>query len=203
MIQLLSSGVMEFLNALRWRPTIGDPSLMGWLTVVAYGVGAILALRTWQKNRERIWLLVALGMAGLCLNKQLDLQSLVTDIGRVVASHQGWYDERRKFQRWFILGAIGGSGMVGGWFIWRYHAFWLRHKLLAAGVVFLLTFILVRAISFHHFDSFLKVRMHGVKMNWALELTGIFLVSLAAVRGRHQSSMVSPTTSSGSMSARS
>lgn len=173
---------MSILNEFRWRPEIGDPSFMGWFTVAAYAVGAILAARQWFQRRDGIWLAVALGMALLCVNKQFDLQSLFTDIGRVASHHMGWYEERRRFQKWFVLGVLAGAGIFGGFFIWRFNAFWLRHKLLSAGVFFLLTFILIRAISFHHFDMFLKARLAGVKMNWALELGGIFLVSLAAVR---------------------
>ncbi len=182
MIRSLRRPGMNFLNDLHWRPTIGDPSAMGWFTVAAYAVGAILAARAWLGTKQRIWLAVALGMAALCVNKQLDLQSLFTDIGRVVAYREGWYERRREFQKWFVLGAIAGAGIVGGCFIWRFHGFWLRHKLLTAGLLFLLTFIAVRAISIHHFDTFLKVKLLGVKMNWALELAGISLVSVAAVR---------------------
>lgn len=173
---------MNFVNDLHWRPTIGDPTFMGWFTVFAYAVGAILAARVWFVTRERIWLAVALGMAALCVNKQLDLQSLFTDIGRVAAYHEGWYEQRREFQKWFVVAAIVGAALFSGLFIWRFNGFWLRHKLLTAGVLFLLTFIIVRAISFHHVDLLLKVKLAGVKMNWALELGGIFLVSLAAVR---------------------
>lgn len=173
---------MNFLNETRWRPTIGDPSFMGWFTVFAYATGAILAARAWLKSDDRIWLAVALGMAALCVNKQLDLQSLFTDIGRLASYHEGWYERRREFQKWFVVGAIAGAGVFSGLFIWRFHAFCVRHKLLTAGVLFLVTFIVVRAISFHHVDSFLKVNLLGVKMNWALELGGIFLVTAAAVR---------------------
>ena len=173
---------MNFLNELHWRPTIGDPSVMGWITVGAYAVVAILAGAVWYQRKDRIWLAVALGMALLGLNKQLDLQSLFTDIGRVISYHGGWYEQRRNYQIWFVLGVVGFGGLVTGWFIWRHHAFWIHHKLLTAGVLFLMTFILVRAISFHHFDSFLKIKLVGVKMNWVLELGGILLVGLAAVR---------------------
>ncbi|MES2920684.1 MAG: hypothetical protein V4819_04020 [Verrucomicrobiota bacterium] len=173
---------MNFLNEIRWRPTIGDPSFMGWCTVFAYCLGAILATRAWFKTEDRIWLFVALGMAGLSVNKQLDLQSLFTDIGRVASYHGGWFEQRRIYQKWFVLGVIAGAGISGSWFIWRYNAFWVRHKLLTAGVFFLLTFIVVRAISFHHVDAFLKDEVGGVRMNWVLELGGIFLISLAAVR---------------------
>ncbi len=173
---------MNILNEFRWRPEIGDPSFMGWFTVAAYAMGAILAARQWSRGRDKIWLAVALGMALLCVNKQLDLQSLFTDIGRVASRHMGWYKQRHIFQKWFVLGVLAGAGISGIFFIWRFNAFWVRHKLLTTGVFFLLTFIVVRAISFHHFDRFLKVSLGGVRMNWALELGGIFLISLAAVR---------------------
>jgi hypothetical protein len=171
---------MDILEEFRWRPTIGDPSLMGWLTVAAYGVAALLALWVWYRQKNQLWLFVALGMTLLCLNKQLDLQSLFTDIGRVASHHLGFYEVRRDFQKWFVLGVVGGAGIFSAWFVFRHHAFWLRHKLLSSGLLFLMTFIVVRAISFHHFDMFLKSRFLGMKMNWTLELGGILLVGLAA-----------------------
>jgi hypothetical protein len=173
---------MRFLDELRWRLEIGDPTFMGWFTVAAYAVGAILAARAWRVSTNWIWLAVALAMAGLCLNKQLDLHSLVTDLGRVMSSHQGWYEHRREFQKWFILGGIGGCAGFGGWFIWRYHEFLQRHRLLAVGVLLLATYILLRAISFHHLDTFLALDLGGLKLGWVLELGGIFLVIAAAVR---------------------
>lgn len=166
---------------------------MGWFTVAAYAVGAVLAALAGrqpvnncglheQRDKRRLWVAVAVAMACLCINKQLDLQSLLTDLGRVIARHQGWYERRRDFQKLFVLAALAGAGAFACWFVWRFREFWTRHKLLAAGSLFLLTFILIRAISFHHVDSMLGKRVFGFKINWALELTGIFLVSLAAVR---------------------
>lgn len=185
---------MDFVSELRWRPVIGDPSFMGWLTVASYALGAVLAaVAAWSKAREqpapggdgreaRLWLGVAMAMACLCVNKQLDLQSLLTDVGRVAARHQGWYEHRRAFQAWFVVGLIMASAAFCWWSLRRYTAFWTSHKALAAGLLFLLTFLLVRAISFHHVDAFLGTRVLGFKANWALELTGILLVGLAAAR---------------------
>src|SRR5687768_13748308 len=184
---------MELLLAsIRWRPGIGDPSFMGWFTVAAYAAGAVLALVANQSDpsgedirqrriRKRLWLAVAFVMLCLCFNKQLDLQSLFTDIARVIANEQGWYEQRRGVQKGFILVVIAGAAAFGGWFMWRFRQFWRSHMLLLAGLLFLLTFIVVRATSFHHVDVFLGRRVMGFKMNWALELTGIFLISLAAV----------------------
>ncbi len=172
---------MELLRELRWRPEIGDPTFMGWFTVAAYAFTALLALRVWFRQRDRLWVFVALGMLALCVNKQLDLQSLFTDIGRVVSHHSGWYDDRRTVQKWFVLGVAGSAVILGGWFVWHRYAFWRRHRLLSSGLFFLLTFIVVRAISFHHFDVFLKNERLGVRMNWVLELGGISMFALAAL----------------------
>lgn len=180
----------EFIREIRWRPEIGDPSTMGWITVVAYGLAAftcaLAALRTGRspgtaRGSRPLWLLVALFMAFLCLNKQLDLQSLLTDIGRVLAWRQGWYEDRREFQKLFIIALLGFSMVSAAFLLLRYHTFWKRHLLLATGLVFLTTFIAVRAVSFHHFDAFLNWSAAGVRMNWLFELGGIALVCLAAL----------------------
>jgi hypothetical protein len=181
---------VHFIHQFRWRPEIGDPSLMGWLTVAAYALAAFTA---WLAARRAgrapglaggsrgLWLLVATLMTFLCLNKQLDLQSLFTDIGRVLSHNQGWYAKRREFQKWFVLAVLAGSFLTTCFLAIRYRGFWKQHFLLGTGLAFLLTFIVVRAISFHHVDVFLKHAVAGVRMNWFLELTGIGLVWLAAL----------------------
>ena len=36
------------------------------------------------------------------MNKQLDLQTAFTELGRVLAQTEGWYEQRRTVQFWFI-----------------------------------------------------------------------------------------------------
>ena len=182
---------MDFFHNLRWKPGIGDPTLMGWATVLAYALGVYLC---WLAARRAgrapglaagsrgMWLLVALLMAFLCINKQLDLQSLFTAIGRRIAWKQGWYEDRREFQKWFVLGLLAFSFLTTLTLAIRYHVFWRGHFLLASGLAFLVTFIAVRAVSFHHFDTILKSKIAGVKLNWFLELTGILFILIAAIR---------------------
>jgi preprotein translocase subunit Sss1 len=183
--------VMSFIQQLRWRPEIGDPSLMGWLTVAAYavvavvaGVAAFRAGRNLEAGRSsrRIWTLVAVLMALLCINKQLDLQSLVTDIGRVLSRRQGWYESRRDFQKWLVIAVLGLSAIGTLGFAVLFRVFLSKHLLLAAGVAMLMTFIVTRAVSFHHVDQLLKVEMAGLRINWILELGGIAVIGWAAAR---------------------
>lgn len=176
---------MDFLRHVTWRPEIGDPSLMGWLTVAAYAAAALAAFVADSRaphGRRGPWLAVAVLMAFLCVNKELDLQSLVTDVGRALSREYGWYESRRDVQKWFVAGVVAAAVLASGAVALRFRAFWRERRLLAAGLAFLLTFIVVRAISFHHVDEFLGLRPGGVKMNWLLELGGIALVFAAALR---------------------
>lgn len=177
---------LEYLMG-RWRPTIGDPSVMGWFTVGAYAACAALAFwaaRPHPGDDRRsvfFWGAVGLLMALLAINKQLDLQSLLTEIGRQIARHQGWMEQRRSVQAWFIAGfsLLAAAGFLGFVFLMRQ---WFRRFMLAfIGLFVLLSFIIIRAASFHHVDRFLDVRILHLRMNWILELSGISIVLAAAL----------------------
>jgi hypothetical protein len=174
------------LTQLHWRPHIGDPGFLGWFTVVAYALGGLLALQAGRQadrnnNRERLlWFWVAGLMGFLCLNKQLDLQSLFTDLGRVLAREQGWYAKRRGVQEAFVLILLMGGGWLFFLAYWRFRSFWRHHALLLMGVFFTVTFIIVRATSFHHIDRFLGTPVIGMRINVILELSGIAMVAFAS-----------------------
>lgn len=183
----------EFIAQIRWRPQIGDPSVMGWVTVIAYGLAAVLCLAAAFRNRTTVdvagarhwhgvWLGVALLMAFLCLNKQLDLQSLLTDVGRVLAKQEGWYGQRRIVQRWFV-GSVAAAGAATLAFLaWKARVFFRERIVLLAGLAMLLSFIIIRAASFHQVDVLIRSRIIGLRINWILELGGIALVALGAIQ---------------------
>lgn len=182
---------MDFIQQFRWRPEIGDPTLMGWLTVAAYALTVITALAAARRagrapgfsaGSRAIWLAVAGLMAFLCLNKQLDLQSLLTDIGRILSSKQGWYEQRREFQKWFVLGVLAVSLPGTLFLLIRFRGFWKTHLLLGSGVFFLLSFIVFRTVSIHHFDTLIGKRFENPESSGWIELAGIGLVWLAALR---------------------
>ncbi len=177
---------MEILRELRWKLEIGDPTILGWFTVATYFLTALLAARVWHRQRDWVWILVALGLTALGLNKQLDLQSLFTDIGRVASHHLGWYEVRRGVQKWFVLGVIAGSGAFGAWFVWHRHAFWTCHKLLSSGLALLAVFVLLRMMTFYHFEALSEDGHLTEALNLTLELGGILLVFLAALRENHE-----------------
>jgi hypothetical protein len=170
----------------RWSPQIGDPSLAGWVTVAAYGLCCLLALfllRRRLKPTERLfWMLISAIMLALAINKQLDLQSLLTATGRCLAQHQGWYDQRRAFQFGFIkilLGATIAILLLGFWLM-RKHL--RRNGLALLGLGLVAGFVAIRAIGFHHFDAFINSRTYlDLRFNFVLELSGLILIASNAL----------------------
>lgn len=179
-----------------WTPGIGDPDAMGWTVVGAYLVagwlclGAAAATGPSQERRgaarpaRRFWSLLAAAMLILAINTQLDLQSLLTIVGRRIAQQQGWYGDRRPVQLAFIVGlALGGIlllGVVIGHL--RHHGRWLW--LAGAGLTFLVLFILVRAASFHHIDSLLYASGVGATAAHLVELAAIVAIGAGAAGAR-------------------
>ena len=166
-----------------WEPGIGDPSLYGWVTVAAYALAAFCCWRASRRGptrERRFWLLLTGVMAFLGLNKQLDLQTLFTDIGRFEARAHGWYEQRHEYQVAFIGAAAilvlvvivtllrrarGASGPVRG---------------AVVGLGLLLLFVLVRASSFHKVDWLITRDFGGFRANHVMELGGIAIVAAFA-----------------------
>lgn len=175
-----------------WTPGIGDPTPAGWITVADYFLAAALCYKAHRRAREAVaprgrrreafvWLVLASSLVFLGINKQLDLQSLATQLLRENAVEFGWYDQRRRYQR-LATGLLLVSGsvviVVLTWWSRTAHA---SMRLAMVGLAFIATFVLIRAASFHHVDALLGLTLSGVRINSALELTGITTVAAAAL----------------------
>lgn len=170
-----------------WVAGIGDPSVIGWLTVLMYAFSALLcATAAWRSSAlppsQRFWLVLVVLLLALGVNKQLDLQSWLTAYGRDLALAQGWYARRQWVQLVFIV-TIGLLALVG--LLWLRHGLadlWRRHRLACWGLVTLLCFVLMRAASFHHIDLLLHLHWGPVSGNGLLENTGLVLIAAGAVQ---------------------
>lgn len=172
----------------RWKPGIGDPTFMGWFTVASYFLCALMALSLAYRDRRddrksfSFWLGIGMIMILLGINKQLDLQSLLTEIGRQIARAQGWMDQRRAVQFSFIVIFATASITAFVWLTVKFRDVLKRFLLAFSGLFFLLGFIIIRATSFHHVEEVLDFRLVGVRMNWIFELTGIYMILAAGFR---------------------
>ena len=174
-----------------WLEAVADADAADWLVMVAYLCAAWLAGRAARRaeglgqGRERwFWLIVTATLVFLGVNKLLDLQALLTAIGREYARASGWYEYRRAMQYGFVL-ALAGVAAVGGvtaiWLTWRM-AWAVRVAL--AGLVLVGLAVLLRAAAFNHLSDVLGGGPAAVDIGAFRELPGIAVIALAAWRYR-------------------
>jgi hypothetical protein len=178
------------LDAIEWTPGIGDPTFVGWFTVFMYALAALYCYRvvkganfifeSHKLKQKRLWFVLFIFMIFLCINKQLDLQTLFTDIGRVVFTEFDMYEQRRAFQRVFVMCMLVGACLVLALLVALYFDVAANHSLALFGLVFLVTFILIRASSIHRMDGLINMRFVGFRLNWIFELSGLLMIVINA-----------------------
>lgn len=168
----------------RWHPGIGDPNATGWITVVAYAGAMLLCYLCQRKSppgpARQFWMGMTCIMAALGVNKQLDLQTWLTEVGRDLALTYGWYAKRRVVQAFFIGALLVGGLVARSWLLQRLTGLDVYARRAASGLVVLGVFVLVRAASFHHVDALLGFAIENVRLNVVLELGGIAIIAYAA-----------------------
>ena len=177
------------MASFNWSPGIGDPTFVGWLTVILYFATSIscwisarkVELDGNHRSNERLaWRFIAVLFLALGINKQLDLQTALTEAGRVVAHLQGWYEQRRSVQLDFI-GLVAATCVTAAITL----LIWMRRApiptwLALMGTILVFGYVLIRAASFHHIDRFIGESILGLRWNWVIEISGISLVLIAS-----------------------
>ncbi len=180
----------------RWQPGIGDPTLVGWISVVAYFAAALLSLRAQRSSgpaRVRAyWLTLAVVLALLGVNKQLDLQSWLTQSGRDLARAQGWMESRRAVQVLFLAGLSAVCLAASGGVLWWLRGVLARVRTSVIGFALLLGWVVARAASFHHLDLILGTRITGLPFNSLMELGPLALIAWSAWRFSRGTTSASP-----------
>lgn len=176
----------NYLQHMTWTPGIGDPSFVGWLTVALYFCVSFCCYQVYlsrelifdrnKVQQSTFWFSLVIIFALLGINKQMDFQSLLTDIGRAIAREHDWYQHRKAVQAWFIQGVIVGGVVMIGTLIFIFRTVLKANALAIIGLCVLVSFIAIRATSFHHVDYFIKLQFFGVRLNWGMEICSILLV---------------------------
>jgi hypothetical protein len=180
---------MNFIQQFHWRPEFGDPTLMGWLTTTAYALAALTAFFAARRagrapglpsGSRFIWWLVMVLMLFLGSNKQLDLQALLNETGRLLSYQLGLYEQRRELQKWFMISLLAASSLGALSTLIFFRGFWKQHLLLAAGLLLSLTYVALRAATIEHLNSAIIPHLENPGPGGLLETGGIALILLAA-----------------------
>jgi len=177
-----------------WSPRIGDPSIVGWLTVCAYFATAWLCRRARNAARHEVaagavhrsaalWTALFALFVVLGVIKQFDLLSAVTQLGRMSLRELGWVNHKRALTEGFAALALVVLLVVATSAAWAARKDARRMALPLLGAAELCAFVIVRSTSHHAMDIFIGSQpIPGIRMNWIMELSGIALVAATAWR---------------------
>jgi hypothetical protein len=179
--------LLTVLGQTEWRPIIGDPTVVGWFTVILYFFTSYwtyqAAIRLDKRWRRIVWKCTALLLAFLGINKQLDLQTFFLSFCKAYAKYHGWYAERRSMQNIFMLTVT----LLAICSVVTLHHYAKRSnfddRILFFGLAILVGFVLIRAISFHDVDTLLRLGFPKLfTLNNLLEISGLLTCLFAAKR---------------------
>jgi hypothetical protein len=182
MMDLAGTFLATLVNG-RWAIGLGDRSALGWITVVVYFLAAVctsVAARKAGPGR-RYWIAMTPILAFLGVCKLFDLPGFFTDAFRYgfMQSEQGEF--HGTFQRNLSAGLLlAGVAAIAIIFYFSRRLSWTINFAMA-GIVYLIAFIMIRAISLHQVDHLLGIQIWGVKVNHVLELAGLALVVFPAM----------------------
>lgn len=179
----------------RWYWGLGDPDAGAVVVTGLYLLTSILCLLAAKCLRQRglqthenrarseatFWLILAGILLLLGINKQADLQSLLTLYGRELVKQAGLYEMHRRLQVVFIAGVAVFACLGAGISIWLVRRWSWECRLASLGLAMQAAFVVIRAISFHHIDRMLGLRMADLKINLMMESIGLVVILLAAV----------------------
>lgn len=174
----------------------GHLTALGWITFALYMVAAVLSFRGAIIARAhnsaaigRIWNWLGAILAVLGLNKQLDLQTLLIEFGRLVARREHLYEYRIELHALFFLGFIVGIIAVLVLLIVRLpvqiRCFGRQLPLAAIGCILVCVYIVIRAASIDHVDQMMRLDFERIPFLWLLEASGLTLIIVQALRHAH------------------
>lgn len=184
--------VINAVEKVDWSFESHDP-FWAWFIVGMYLLAAFLCLRAFFcsqrslfpdiiKKKSRIfWAFLFIIMLFLACNKQLDIQTYITAVGREVAHAQGWYEQRRTIQKEVVITLILISLLFLFYMFYMVYNLPTANKIAMIGALFTFAFIGMRALSFHHVDHYVGRVILGVKMHVLIEICGGVIVSLGAL----------------------
>jgi hypothetical protein len=162
---------------------VGWGALAGYLTIALLCAWLALHCQAAEKADERRgWWLLCVFMAGLGINKQLNLQTLLLEAGRTLAKWGHWYSYRRYVQLSFVLVLMLITAVVA-WKTAQYYWPILEQRLeLAAGFILVTAYCILRAAEIDHVKPVTVQTRFAHSPFWLVEIAGILLALIGTIR---------------------
>lgn len=171
-----------------WKDKAGDPTVLGWLVTALYLGTAGLCLSNVRGRRKNthtasyqwFWWFLGLTLLFLGINKQLDFQMLLADVGRTYARTLGWYRTRKPVQiRAVALAASLSLGFLG---VVLYQLRRAPRSTWCAlgGLLLLVGLVSAHLVSLHRLEHILRRPLLGLPLGTLLEIGATMVVAVSA-----------------------
>jgi hypothetical protein len=185
----------------------GHLTALGWTMFGFYLVAALLSFRAaasarsqssavrnqqsvvngqWSSSSGRVWLWLGVVLAVLGLNKPLDLQTWIIQLGRRIAGAEHLTAYRTELYVLFFLGfmlaIIALFAVVARRLREPIGRFVRQFPLAAVGCVLVCAYIVIRAADIDRVDLMLGFDLERIPFLWLLEAGGLLLVIVQALR---------------------
>ena len=149
-------------------------------------IAAVVALVAWRQSGSKAWTFLALSVALVVLAglKAAGVQAEITQDGRSLSHHEGWYQSRRIVQGFVVsaLALVGITPLLPG----------LGDRIPSIGrspfrftlsaCCLFCAYILARMVSLHYVDSVLyRTDVAGISVNSIVEMLLLATIGVAAV----------------------
>lgn len=169
-----------------------DRSIVGYTITAGYLFSAALLFYAYFFRRRKhegmrtdtfnwFWITCATLTLALGINKQLDLQTNLTQWGRQLFRSWELYDARRTYQLYGTLAVIVATLVAGALLLALVRRMGGAFKLVLFGLGLCTTYVLLRLVSFTHVDSFLNLDVGWMRLGWILELSGVACTLIGSV----------------------
>jgi len=147
--------------------------------IAVAGLCVAAGFKTHRVDRN-LWFGLGAVLFLLAVDRAFNLGEGLTQFGRFMAYNQGWYRERRPFQRETIIGvcAVGALLFVGA--TWRLRRFPKYVRFAVAGGLLLCGLAVLHIISYHYMDAVLRHRTVKFRIEDLLALAGLGAIAFCA-----------------------
>lgn len=190
----------NFWQYFGWSPNIEDPSLGGWMVILFYITTTLTYYQLYSKRitediqERKYWKSITLILSILCLNKLINIQDMISQIGRVLVYQNRELLILKTAQFEFVIASIVLFFIlivVAAILLTFISKGYLKKNILSVfGLILLLGFLSIRIISQHDMDVFMEVYLEkiDVRIKAIIEIMCISLIYLSAQLRKHDHS---------------
>ena len=178
----------------------GRLTALGWMLFVLYLTAAFLSFRAaavarsqssvvnrhWASERGRIWVWLGVILAMLGLNKPLDLQTRLIELGRQIAGKEHLLAYRAVLYALFFAGFMLAIIAMFSVILLRLRSgvgrFVRRFPMAVLGCALISAYIVIRAADIDHVDEMMGFDLERIPFLWLLEAGGLVLIIVQALR---------------------